>query len=95
MGGGENGRPSSAASVRKAGGCMPSRASRRSDHADGSSPRAPPRGPPMGLLVFPFGVKRYEDHVMPIGSVPMPHHALGAHSGIFLPSVGVLEDSGS
>ena len=20
---------------------------------------APPRGPPMGLLVFPFGVKRY------------------------------------
>ena len=84
MGGGENGRPNSAASVRKAGSCRPSRASRQSVHADGSSPR----GPPMGLLVFPFGVKRYEDHVMPIGSVPMPYHAPGAHSGIFLPSVG-------
>ena len=54
-----------------------------------------PRGHPMGLLVFPFGVKRYEDHVMPIGSVPMPYHALEAHSGIFLPLVGVIEDSGS
>ena len=56
---------------------------------------APPRGPPVGLLVDPFGVKRYEDHVPPIGFVPMPHHALGVHSGIFLPAVGVLEDSSS